>query len=227
MTSRRIRYLAPLVVLALAAVVAAFLISSGNQSSAPSGPSQPLVLAPPQSTVVPLLTATAGASYPLRLHRDDGAEVVLPAQPRRILSLSAGATEILFEIGAGPQVVAVSSDADYPPDTAGLPHIAANAGAGVIQALQADVIIVVGAAPQTVAMLDAVGVPVVALNQPGTVAELEQQIQFFGDITGRLAAAQRAAATLERRVEAIQRQLGSVQQGPTVFVEVGAGQAAG
>ncbi len=215
------RYLAPLVVLALAAVVATFLISSGGQSTkAPQGPPQPFVLAPPRSPATPLLRATSSASYPLRLRRDDGSEIVIAAQPRRILSLSAGATEILFQIGAGPQVAAVSPDSDYPPEAA-LPRVAADAGVTAIQAVNPDLIVVVGADARTVNTLDSAAVPVVALKAPATVAELEQQIQFFGDVTGRLADAQSAAAALGRRVDAIQRQLASTPQGPSVYVEVG------
>src|SRR5579885_2860430 len=136
MNARRIRYLAPLIVLAVAAIVAAFLISSGGQSTkTPPAPSLPLVQAPGLTPVRPLLTATAGASYPRRLRRDDGRQIIIAAQPRRILSLSAGATEILFAIGAGPQVAGVSPDSDYPPDAASLPRVAPGAGVTAIQAL--------------------------------------------------------------------------------------------
>ncbi|HLZ69816.1 MAG TPA: ABC transporter substrate-binding protein [Dehalococcoidia bacterium] len=222
MTARRLRYLAPLAVLALAAIVATFLISSGGEkTNGPGAPQQPLVLAPPRAPATPLFTATAGATYPLQLRRDDGRQVLIAAQPRRILSLSAGATEILFQIGAGPQVVGVSSDSDYPPDAAALPKVAASAGVTAIQAFNPDLIVIVGAGAPTVTALDSAAVPVVALKEPVTVAELEQQIQFFGDVTGRLADAQRAAAALGRRVDAVKRQLAGVQQGPRVFVDLG------
>ncbi len=229
MSPRHIRYLAPLIVLAVAAIVAAFLISSGGQSTRnPPAPSLPLVQAPGLTPVRPLLTATAGASYPLQLRRDDGRQIVIAAQPRRILSLSAGATEILFAIGAGPQVAAVSPESDFPPDAAGLPRVAPNAGVPAIQAQNPDLIVIVGGPQQTVAALDSAAVPVVALREPATVAELEQQIQFFGDITGRLNDAQRVAAALGRRVDAIQRQLAGVTQGPNVYVQIDSnGHAAG
>ena len=38
-----------------------------------------------------------------------------PARPQRIISLIPAVTEILFAIGAGPQVVAVSSFDEYQP----------------------------------------------------------------------------------------------------------------
>jgi iron complex transport system substrate-binding protein len=44
----------------------------------------------------------------------------------RIVSLLPSATEILFAIGAGPEVVGVTHECDYPAGTAGLPHLTAS-----------------------------------------------------------------------------------------------------
>jgi iron complex transport system substrate-binding protein len=45
----------------------------------------------------------------------------------RIVSLLPSATEILFGIGAGPEVVGVTHECDYPPDAVGLPQLTASA----------------------------------------------------------------------------------------------------
>lgn len=57
--------------------------------------------------------------------------------PQRIASLLASGTEILYALGLGDQVVAVSHECEYPPEAAGKPrvtvsHIAANATSGQI-----------------------------------------------------------------------------------------------
>ena len=44
-------------------------------------------------------------------------EVTITAKPTRIVSLSPTATEDLYAVGAGPQVVAVDKDSDYPATT--------------------------------------------------------------------------------------------------------------
>src|SRR5213080_3797835 len=49
------------------------------------------------------VAAVAGAATPPK-----------PAIPHRIVSLSPTATESLFAIGAGPQVIAVDNQSDYP-----------------------------------------------------------------------------------------------------------------
>ncbi len=43
--------------------------------------------------------------------------------PRRIASLLAGATEMLYSLGLGERVVAVSHECDYPPEIAGKPRV--------------------------------------------------------------------------------------------------------
>src|SRR5689334_16867949 len=45
--------------------------------------------------------------------------------PSRIISLIPAVTEMLFAVGAGPQVVAVSSFDRYPPDIEKLPRVGA------------------------------------------------------------------------------------------------------
>lgn len=224
MRARRTRYLAPLIVLALAAIAATFLISSGSQP-AKQATQVPLV-APAQvgrGSVAPGVGATGAvtATYPLRVRREDGKEVVLNAAPRRIASLSAGATEILFAIGAADQVAAVSADSDFPAEAQGLPKADATLTNASVSVQRLDLVIVVGGDQSQIAALDALGVPVVALPSPATVVELEQQIQFFGDLSGHLIEAQRVAVGLRRRVDALQRQLANVPQGPRVYLELG------
>lgn len=57
----------------------------------------------------------------------------------RIASLVPGATEMLFALGLGQQVVGVTHECDHPPEASGLPHLTATAlppglGAGEIDA---------------------------------------------------------------------------------------------
>ena len=49
---------------------------------------------------------TAAATFPVTV-ANNGGEVTIGAQPGAIVSLSPTATEMLFAIGAGPQVIAV------------------------------------------------------------------------------------------------------------------------
>ena len=86
----------------LAAVAAAALLAGcSSASSPPAGSSS--------------ATPSAAASFPVALKAANG-PVTIKARPGRIVSLSATATEDLYADGAGPQVVAVDDDSDYPAD---------------------------------------------------------------------------------------------------------------
>lgn len=50
-------------------------------------------------------------------------KVCLPGPAQRVVSLSPGATELLFSAGAGDKVVAVSAWSDYPPEAVDLPQV--------------------------------------------------------------------------------------------------------
>ena len=56
---------------------------------------------------------TRAAPYPVTVTVDNG-KVTIRKRPARIVSLSPTATETLFAIGAGAQVVAVDDQSDYP-----------------------------------------------------------------------------------------------------------------
>src|SRR5258706_11986151 len=59
------------------------------------------------------LVATPSASFPVTLTAANGS-VTIKAKPTSIVSLSPTATEMLFAIGAGPQVKAVDDQSNYP-----------------------------------------------------------------------------------------------------------------
>jgi iron complex transport system substrate-binding protein len=60
------------------------------------------------------LQSSPGSGFPVVIHESTGVSLTLNRQPQRIVSLSATATEILFAIGAGTQVVAVDDQSNYP-----------------------------------------------------------------------------------------------------------------
>jgi iron complex transport system substrate-binding protein len=58
--------------------------------------------------------ATPAAHFPITITQADGSKATIQHQPRRIVSLSPTATEMLFAVGAGGQVVAVDDQSNYP-----------------------------------------------------------------------------------------------------------------
>lgn len=117
---------------------------------------------------------------------DLGRSVVIPKTPTRIVSLSPAATEILFAIGAGPNVVAGTEYDTYPEEAKKLPRIGGFTPQSInVEAILAHKPDLVVAAPQKdiVAALEKYGIPVVALDPKGT-ADVWNNVELLGRVTG-------------------------------------------
>src|SRR5262245_32966878 len=82
-------------------------------------------------------------------------------QPRRIISLVPNVTEILFAIGAGPQVVAVSNYDVEPPEVRTLPTVGAlvDPDTEKIISLRPDLVITYGSKADLQAQLKRASIP--------------------------------------------------------------------
>lgn len=110
--------------------------------------------------------------------------VTIDRQPARIVSLSASATETLYAVGAGAQVVAVDSTSDYPPQA---PHTDLNAFTPDPEALSAyrpDLVLVSEDTNGLSAALAKIGVKTLVLSAPATLDEAYQQFVDVGRATG-------------------------------------------
>jgi iron complex transport system substrate-binding protein len=125
---------------------------------------------------------------------------VQPAQaraPQRIVSLSPTATESLFAIGAGSQVVAVDDQSDYPkraPRTSlsgYTPNVEAIAG------YRPDLVVVSGDANDVVGGLRKLGIRVLLQPAAKNLADAYAEIRQLGALTGH----RRGAAVLVKRMK--------------------------
>src|SRR5438445_11202254 len=60
--------------------------------------------------------SSTSAAFPVTITETSGATVTIPKQPHQIVSLSPTATEMLFAINAGHQLIAVDDQSNYPDD---------------------------------------------------------------------------------------------------------------
>ncbi|GBC99567.1 Vitamin B12-binding protein [bacterium HR17] len=163
-----------------------------------------------------------------RTVRDDlGRTVTVPARVRRIVSLTPAATESLFALGAGERVVGVCSACDYPPSVKKLPQVGDFAKPSLerIVALRPDLIVISSATiPAAIAddLQRRAGVPVFVLR-PQTLQDVMRGLVKLGDVVHRLRRARQLVAQLQRRLDAVTRQIKARQRGrlrPTVVVEI-------
>jgi iron complex transport system substrate-binding protein len=128
--------------------------------------------------------------------------------PRRIISLIPAVTEMLYAIGAGPQVVAVSSFDRYPPAIETLQRVGALIDPDVerILSLRPDLVAVFGSQTDLRAQLDRARIPVFVYTDGG-LADITKTMRALGERVGRADAAERAAGGVEEKIAAIGRRL--------------------
>src|SRR5579872_3288663 len=85
--------------------------------------------------------AAAAPGFPVRLAAADGT-VSITARPLRIVSLSPSATQDLYAVGAGGQVVAVDSESTYPAQAPRTGLLAYTPNAEAIARYRPDLVIV-------------------------------------------------------------------------------------
>ena len=117
----------------------------------------------------------------------DDAEAAEPealAQPSRILSISPTATETLWAIGAGDQVIAVDSLSTYPEGTPVTDIEAWNPNIEVIAGYEPDLVVMQTSA-EVQAAFEAIGIEVLAQPAAASIDDVYAQIAEIGAAVGR------------------------------------------
>jgi cobalamin transport system substrate-binding protein len=133
----------------------------------------------------------------------DGSTSQAPAAAKRIVSMSPTATEMLFAIGAGPQVVAVDSNSNYPKEAPKTDLSAYQPNLEAIAGYKPDLVVYSDDPGELGAGLAKLGIP--AMKQPAatrlddTYAQLDQ----LGRATGHAAEAARLTATMRAEIAKI------------------------
>lgn len=150
------------------------------------------------------------------------AAVTAGPAPHRIVSLAPSLTEDLFAIGAGPEVVGVSSYTDFPPQATRLPVVATFASVDTerLVALRPDVVVGLTTQAQLVADARRAGVRV-ALYDDDSFPSIFRDLRALGALTGHATQAERLAASLHARTIALVRNVPHHARRPSVFVVLG------
>ncbi len=124
----------------------------------------------------------------------------------RVVSLVPAATEILFAIGAGPRVVAVSSFDHYPPEVESLPRVGALLDPDIerIISLRPDLVVVFEGQAELRDKLRQAGIGTFSYPRP-TVEDILKAMRALGLRVGFGPQAAKQADAIEARLEAIRR----------------------
>lgn len=122
-----------------------------------------------------------------------------PERPQRIVSLSPTATEILFAIGAGEQIVAVDQFSYYPPEAPVTDLSGWDPNVEAVLSYEPDLVVIANDANDLMAGLDAVGVEVLLSSAPVDFEGGYASIAELGIAVGRVDEA--AALVTDMRAE--------------------------
>lgn len=128
------------------------------------------------------------------------------SKPDRIISLSPTATEMLFAIGAGGNVVAVDSHSNFPKDAPLTNLSALEPNLEAIASYKPDLVIIAFEIGNLKVDLNAVGIEVLMLPATPTVEGALKQILEIGDITGNEENAEKLVVKIRSQIKTISLQ---------------------
>jgi iron complex transport system substrate-binding protein len=142
-----------------------------------------------------------------------------PPTPKRIISLIPAVTEMLFAIGAGPQVIAVSSFDRYPPEVEKLQRVGALLDPDVerILSLRPDLVAVYGSQADLRVQLERAKVPVYIYSH-AALPDITTTIRDLGVRVGRARDAADLARSIESRIASIRQRLNGRPRPRTLVV---------
>ena len=124
------------------------------------------------------------AQYPLTVTQIGGGSVVINRRPAHIVSLSPTTTEMLFAIGAGPQVVAVDDQSDYPSTAPRTKLSGFQPNIEAIAAYGPDLVVAADDTAGLVHGLGALNTPVLIQPAAKSLDDTYREIVQLGEVTG-------------------------------------------
>jgi iron complex transport system substrate-binding protein len=141
--------------------------------------------------------------------------------PHRIVSLSPTATETLFAIGAGKQVIAVDDQSDYPKQAPHTSLSSFNPNVEAIAGYRPDLVVVYYDPNGLTGTLRKLGIRVLVQDAPKNFNGVYDQMLALGRITGHRAEATRLVASMKARIQAFVSKGAPRARGLTVYHELG------
>jgi iron complex transport system substrate-binding protein len=176
-----------LIAVAFAAGLTAAACSSNAGNSQPEGAPNP---------------AKASGAFPVTVSAANG-PVHLAKEPDAILSLSPTATEMLYAIGAGPQVKGVDSDSNYPPQAPRTKLSGFTPNVEAIAATKPDLVLVSNTASSLTKRLAPFHIPVLSLPAPPNINSVYAQFDQLGQATGHEQQAKKEVTVLRSQIRKI------------------------
>ncbi len=178
-----------------------------------------LLFAAGGSAAAPGRVAATRPQFPVTVTAANGA-VTIARRPARIVSLSPSATQDLFAVGAGKQVVAVDQYSTYPPNAPRTSLSAYKPSLEAIAKYRPDLVVISDDINHIAAQLGKLHVPVLLEPAPASLNGAYAQLAQLGRATGHVPGARHVVATMRRQVAALVRSVPRPQTPLKVYHEL-------
>jgi iron complex transport system substrate-binding protein len=173
----------------------------------------------PASSAVSATSGKTATAFPVTITAANG-KVTVPKRPVRIVSLSPTATESLYAIGAGRQVIAVDDQSDYPKGTPKTALSGFTPNVEAIAGYRPDLVIVAYDPKDLAAALTKLGIPVLFHKPASTIPGAYQQIRQLGAATGHGPQAASLVARMKAQIARIVAKRKRAGSGASVYHEL-------
>ena len=153
----------------------------------------------------PVNAAGTATKYPLVIS-SGGYTTTIAKKPTRIISLSPSATESLFEIGAGKQVLAVDSLSNFPKSAPITELSAFEPNVEAIAALKPDLVVLSVDAMKSMVVkeaLEKLKIPVLMEKAPENLAQAYKGIEVLGAVTDHTSEAKKVTFKMAALIKSI------------------------
>jgi cobalamin transport system substrate-binding protein len=162
--------------------------------------------------------ATPKPVFPITVHAANG-DVAIKKRPVRIVSLSPSATEDLYAVGAGAQVIAVDDQSDYPKRAPRTKLSGFQPNTEAIASYNPDLVLISNDGGLS-AQLEKLGITVLLEPAPDTVAQAYDEIRQIGQATGHATAATKVVRGMEKSLTGLIRSVPKRSRHLKVFHEL-------
>jgi iron complex transport system substrate-binding protein len=162
---------------------------------------------------------SATSTFPVTIVASNG-KVTVSKRPTRIVSLSPTATETLFAIGAGSQVIAVDDQSDFPKSAPKTSLSGFTPNVEAIADYRPDLVVIAYDPKGLSGALGRLGITVLHQDGAKSFKGAYQQIRQLGLVTGREARAVKLIASMKARIGKIVADARKARSGLTVYHEL-------
>lgn len=159
------------------------------------------------------------SDFPAKIKAANGT-VEIKSRPKKIVSLSATATEMLFAIDAGEQVVAVDSTSNFPAEAPKTDLSAFTPNLEAIAGYEPDLVIASDDIQDLVAGLGRLEIPTLLLPAAKKLEDTYSQIKSLGAATGHLDDAEQLTSSMKEEISELSARVPEPETPLTYFHEL-------